>query len=83
MTGQFFHLNGPEIHHFLVLVEAPEKNGKRYRWGSGGISRRKGAGTYEVQIRLTGAEDPGTHKLMLWQMEPEGHCIASTLEVSR
>ncbi|HVX12910.1 MAG TPA: hypothetical protein VHC22_17135 [Pirellulales bacterium] len=82
VTGQFFHFNGPEIHHFLVLAEAPQKkDGQRHRWGHLGISRRKGAGTYEVQMLLDGAEQPGNHKLMLWQMEPEGPCIMSTLEV--
>ncbi len=82
VTGQFFELNGPEIHHFLVLAEAPEKDGKRLRWGGLGISRRKGAGTYVIESLLNGADDPGTHKLLLWPMEPEGPCITSTLEVS-
>ena len=81
VRGQFFHLDGPVIHHFLVLAEAPEKNGKRFRWGESGLARRKGAGTYEVEARLTGADSPGTYKLMLWPMEPEQQCITSTVEV--
>lgn len=81
VTGQFFHLNGPEIHQFVVVAEAPEKDGKRFRWGSTGIARRKGAGTYEITTRLRPAEAPGIYKLMLWPMEPERPCITSKVAI--